>query len=77
MTGVVQLWTQNGSTQTPELRLGGDGGNFSTAHGYLSLAGARGRFDYNLFADQFHSDGQGINDEYSNSLQVEIWSCPE
>jgi outer membrane cobalamin receptor len=69
MTGVVQLWTRNGSTRTPELRFGADGGTFDTAHGYLSVAGARGRFDYNLFGDQFHSNGQGINDEYSNSSQ--------
>jgi outer membrane receptor protein involved in Fe transport len=33
------------------------------------LAGARGRFDFNVFADQFNTQGQGINDAYSNSLQ--------
>ena len=69
MTGVIQTWSANGSTDVPELRLGADGGTVDTAHGYLSLAGARGRFDYNLFGDQFNSDGQGINDAYSNSLQ--------
>ena len=69
MTSVVQTWTRAGSTSVPELRFGADGGNFDTAHGYLSLAGARGPFDYNLFGDQFNTKGQGINDEYSNSLQ--------
>ncbi len=69
MTGVVQLWTATGSTRIPELQFGADGGNFSTAHGYASLSGARGIFDYNLFADQFNSDGQGVNNRYSNSLQ--------
>jgi outer membrane cobalamin receptor len=69
MTSVVQTWTRSGSTTVPELRFGADGGNFDTAHGYLSLAGARGAFDYNLFGDQFNTNGQGINDEYSNSLQ--------
>jgi vitamin B12 transporter len=69
MTSVVQTWTRAGSTTVPELRLGADGGNLDTAHGYLSLAGARGRFDYNIFGDQFNTNGQGINDEYSNSLQ--------
>jgi vitamin B12 transporter len=63
------MWTRAGSTPTPELRFGADGGTFATAHGYTSLAGARGRFDYNLFGDQFNTSGQGINDEYSNSLQ--------
>src|ERR1041384_7314755 len=69
MTSVVQAWTRTGSTRTPELRFGADGGTFQTAHGYASLAGARGRFDFNLFADQFNTTGQGINDDYSNSLQ--------
>lgn len=69
MTSVVQLWSATGRTRTPELRFGADGGNFSTANGYASLAGARGRFDYNLWASQFWTEGQGVNDEYSNSSQ--------
>jgi outer membrane cobalamin receptor len=69
MTSVVQLWSAAGRTRTPELRFGADGGNFSTANGYASLAGARGRFDYNLWASQFWTRGQGVNDEYSNSSQ--------
>jgi len=69
MTSVVQFFTRNGTTRTPELRFGADGGNFDTAHGYASVAGARGRFDYNLFGDQFNTSGQGVNDDYSNSSQ--------
>jgi len=69
MTSVVQLWTATGGTRTPEIQFGADGGNFSTANGYASVAGARGVFDYNVFADQFDTQGQGINDAYSNSLQ--------
>ncbi len=69
MTSVVQTWTASGSTHTPELRFGADGGNFSTANGYAALSGARGRFDYNVFANQFNTQGQGINDAYSNSSQ--------
>ena len=38
-------------------------------NGYASVAGARGIFDYNVFADQFNTQGQGVNDAYSNSLQ--------
>jgi vitamin B12 transporter len=68
MTSVVQFWTRAGNSQTPELRLGADGGNFATAHGYISLAGARGGLDYNLFADQFNTGGRGPNDDYGNSL---------
>jgi vitamin B12 transporter len=69
MTSVIQVWTRSGSTRTPELRFGADGGNLETADGYASLAGARGRFDYNLFGNQFNTSGQGVNDAYSDSLQ--------
>jgi vitamin B12 transporter len=69
MTSVVQVWTRTGSTPVPELRFGADGGNFATANGYLSLAGAHGRFDYNFFGDQFNTNGQGVNDAYSDSLE--------
>jgi outer membrane cobalamin receptor len=69
MTSVVQVWTRTGSTPIPELRFGADGGNFGTANGYASLAGTHGRFDYNFFGDQFNSNGQGVNDAYSDSLE--------
>src|SRR5450755_1489171 len=68
MTSVVQVWTRTGSTRVPELRLSADGGHFGTASGSASLAGARGRFDYNFFGDQFNTHGQGINNAYSDSL---------
>lgn len=69
MTSVVQVWTRSGSTALPELRFGADGGNFSTAHGFASVAGARGRFDYNLFGSQFNTQGSYINSAYSDSLE--------
>lgn len=69
MTSVLQVFTRNGTTAIPELRFGADGGNFGTAHGYASLAGARSRFDYNAFADQFQTNGQGPNADYGNALQ--------
>ena len=69
MTSVVQVWTRTGSTSVPELRFGADGGNFGTANGYASLADAHRRFDYNFFANQFNSNGQGVNDAYSDSLE--------
>lgn len=69
MSSVIQVWSKQGHTQTPELKFGADGGNYDTAHGYLSLAGANGRFDYVFFGDQLNTAGQGINDDYSNSLQ--------
>ena len=69
MTSVVQVWTRVGSTPVPEFTFGADGGNFSTARGYAALAGARGRFDYNLFGSQFNTNGAGINNSYSDSLE--------
>jgi vitamin B12 transporter len=69
MTSVAQLWTRTGSTHTPELRLGADGGNFGSASGYASLSGARGRIDYNAFGNQYNTNGFGINNAYSDSLQ--------
>jgi vitamin B12 transporter len=69
MTSVVQLFSRSGSTSTPELRFGADGGNFNTAHGFAALSGARGIWDFNFFGDQFNTQGEGVNDDYSNSLQ--------
>ena len=69
MTSVVQVLTSEGSTRMPELRLGADGGTFSTARGYASLAGARGPFDYHLFGEQTNTNGQGVNNLYSSSSQ--------
>ena len=69
MTSVLQTWTATGSTRTPEVRFGAEGGTFATARGYASLAGARGPLDYNLFGEQFNTTGQGINDQYSSSLE--------
>ena len=69
MTSVVQVWSRTGSTSVPELRVGADGGNFGTANGFASLAGAYKHFDYNLFGDQFNTSGQGINNAYSDSMQ--------
>jgi vitamin B12 transporter len=69
MTSVVQVFARNGTTATPELRLGFDGGNFGTAHGFAALSGARSIVDYDGFADQFNTNGQGPNADYTNALQ--------
>jgi vitamin B12 transporter len=69
MSSVVQVWTRTGSTPVPELRFGADAGNYGTENGYASLAGSRGRFDYNVFGKQFNTSGSGPNDDYSNSLE--------
>lgn len=69
MTSVMQVFTRTGSTPVPELSFGADAGNYGTEHGYGSLAGAHGLFDYDIFADQFNTLGRGPNDDYSNSLE--------
>ena len=69
MTSVVQFWTATGHTRVPEVRFGADGGNYGTARGYANVAGAFGRFDYNFFGQQDATQGQGINDAYSNALE--------
>ncbi len=69
MTSVVQLWTTTGTTLKPEFEFGADGGTFSTANGYFSVAGSDKIYDYNFFANQFDTQGQGINDMYANGLQ--------
>jgi vitamin B12 transporter len=69
MTSVVQTWSRTGNTPVPELRFGADAGNYGTENGYASLAGANGRFDYNVFGNQFNTSGSGPNDDYSNSLE--------
>jgi vitamin B12 transporter len=68
MTSVVQVWTRTGSTSVPELHFGADGGNFGTANGYASFAGAYRPFDYNLFGEQFNTNGQGVNNAFSDSV---------
>jgi len=69
MTSVVQVWTRTGSTPVPELRFGADAGNYGTENGYAALSGANGRFDYDVFGNQFNTTGSGPNDGYSNSLE--------
>jgi vitamin B12 transporter len=69
MTSVVEVFSRNGTTARPELRFGADGGTFGTAHGYAALSGARSRFDYDAFADQFNTNGQGPNANYTNALE--------
>lgn len=67
MTSVVQFFSAAGRTRLPEFRFGAEGGNLATARGYASVAGAHRALDYNLFGEQTNTDGQGTNDEYSNS----------
>ena len=59
MTSVVQVFSRTGSTRTPLLSLGADGGTFQSGNGYGSLSGARGGFDYNLFGSPVQHERPG------------------
>ena len=70
MTSVVQVWTRNGSTRTPELRFGADGGNFSEPRMAMRLWPGRTAASITTSSrDQFNTSGQGVNNAYSDSLQ--------
>ena len=60
MTSVVQLGPRPAARIRRRWNSERMGGTFSTAHGYASIAGARGRYDFNVFGDQFNTEGQGI-----------------
>ncbi|MBI3404135.1 MAG: TonB-dependent receptor [Acidobacteria bacterium] len=67
MTGVVQIFTRRGTTQTPSLELTAEGGSFSTGHGSAVLSGEVGHFDYSVAAARFNTLGQGPNDSFRNT----------
>ena len=67
MAGVVQIFTQRGTTRRPLLEAVAEGGKFATARGALRLSGLLGRFDYAAGAARFHTSGQEPNDSFRNT----------
>jgi outer membrane cobalamin receptor len=67
MTGVVQIFTHQGTTTTPVLALQSDGGTFGTGRGSGQLSGVLGRLDYSASASYFSTSGQGTNDYFRNT----------
>ena len=61
MTGVVDILTHRGSTQTPQLLLEGEGGTFTTGHGMARVSGLSGPLDYSAAAAYFSTAGQQFN----------------
>jgi vitamin B12 transporter len=53
LAGVVNITTQRGESETPELKLWADGGNFQTHNKAASIAGAYHRFDYYSLFSRF------------------------
>jgi vitamin B12 transporter len=66
MSGVIQIFSHQGSTRIPEINLFGEGGSFSSARGGAQVSGLLGKFDYSAAGSYFHTDGQGINDAFLN-----------
>ncbi len=66
MSGVIQLFTHQGTTRTPSFDLFAEGGSFSSARGGAQVSGLLGAFDYSASGSYFQTDGQGQNDAFLN-----------
>ena len=66
MSGVIQLFTHQGTTRTPSFHLFAEGGSFSSARGGAQVSGLLGALDYSASSSYFQTDGQGQNDAFLN-----------
>ena len=66
MSGVIQLFSHQGSTRIPAFQLYTDGGDLSSAHGGGQISGLLGRFDYSGAGSYLTTSGQGPDDSYIN-----------
>jgi vitamin B12 transporter len=67
MSGVMQIFTHRGTTNTPVLEVEGEGGTFGTGHGGGQLSGLLGAFDYSATAAYFGSSGQGPDNYFRDT----------
>lgn len=67
MTGVVQIFTDRGTTRRPKLILLSEGGKYGTWNGSAALSGLLGGFDYSAAVAGFETDGQGPNDRFRDN----------
>jgi vitamin B12 transporter len=67
MTGVIQLFTRRGRAAHPEVRVGIEGGTFSTVRGSSGVSGATGRFDYSADAAGLTTDNEAPNNRFRNA----------
>jgi vitamin B12 transporter len=67
VAGVVQIFTQRGTTRRPRLDLLAEGGSFSSARGSAVLSGMLGRFDYSAGFGRFDTQGDGVNNDFRNA----------
>jgi vitamin B12 transporter len=66
MTSVIQLLTRRGSSPRPDVRVGLEGGNFSTARGSAGVSAKAGRVDYSADVAGFSTDNEVPNNEFRN-----------
>jgi vitamin B12 transporter len=66
MSGVIQIFSHQGSTRIPELNFFAEGGGFSSARGGAQVSGLLDKFDYSVASSYFHTNGQGVNDSFLN-----------
>jgi len=67
MTGVIQLFTRRGRAARPEVRMGIEGGTFSTVRGSSGVSGKTGRFDYSADAAGLTTDNEAPNNRFRNA----------
>jgi outer membrane cobalamin receptor len=67
MSGVVQIFTDRGTTRAPRLVLASEGGKYGTWHASSQLSGLAGRFDYSAGGDWFDTSGQGLNNRFRDN----------
>jgi outer membrane cobalamin receptor len=68
MAGVLQVFTQRGSTSIPEFEFAGEGGSFAFNRQFARISGANGGFDYSLSFTHLRTDGRDRNDNYQNRI---------
>ena len=66
MTGVLQLFTRRGSSPRPAVRIGFEGGSFSTARGSAGVSAKAGRIDYSADVAGLTTDNEVPNNEFRN-----------
>ena len=66
VSGVIQLFSQRGSTRVPAFSIFSEGGSYSTGRGGVQASGVLGSFDYSGSASFFETAGEYPNSDYIN-----------
>ncbi len=66
VSGVVQLFTQRGTTAIPAFSIFSEGGSYSTGRGGVQASGLAGHFDYAGSASIYETAGEYPNSDYIN-----------